>query len=329
MTGRLGVLVAVLALSATASARPKSAPTTKAPAAPVEAPPADNGSAGDGNSGSAAAQASDEPPHITGPQHVELGHDCQIELPAGTVLLEHDEAKKIIERGGGHADNIVAMIFPIGDDNQTWEMSIDYDDVGYVSDKDADELDPAALLKQYQEGTEQDNQQKRALGKPELFLDGWNELPKYDKTSRRLVWGFNAHTIKRPNVNYFTRILGRNGYMSVDLIDSPDRMQLAKQQAAGVIGSTSFKTGATYADHKQGDKDSGMGLKALVLGGAGVVAYSAVKGGGLIALLIALKKGIIVLVLGIGAFFKKIFGRTKKVQLPPDGPPPSDGPPVG
>ena len=52
-----------------------------------------------------------------------------------------------------------------------------------------------------------------------------------------------------------------------------------------------------------------MGLKALVLGGAGLAVFKVAKGGLLVKILAVGWKGILVVFAGIGAFFKKIFGR--------------------
>jgi uncharacterized membrane-anchored protein len=333
MTRRLGVLVALCALAATASAdkpKAKKAPPPAQKQTAPEPPPADDQPADDGASDADAGSAGDIeaqlPPHVTGPKLVDLGNDIEIDLPAGMVLLEHDEAKKLIEKGGGTGEGVVALVLPMFLPDQTWEMRIDYDDVGYVKDTDADELDPNELFNQYKQGTDEDNARRRAQGLSELFLDGWQQMPKYDKPTHRLVWGFNAHSVNGPNVNFFTRVLGRNGYLSVDLIDDPDKIETAKGQAAGVVAGLRYKPGATYEDHKSNDKDSGMGLKALVLGGAAVGVFKVAKAGVLVKLLLIFKKGFIVVIAAIGAFFKKIFGRggskkTPPTQLPPDGPP--------
>jgi uncharacterized membrane-anchored protein len=331
MMRRLGVLVALCALAGTASAqkaKPKAPPTAKKapPPADTEQPPADDGTADADADGSADADAdapAQMPAHITGPQLVDLGHNTEIDLPAGAILFEHDVAKQIVEKDGGDGESVAAIILP-ADEAQTWFVRIDYDDVGYVKDSDANDLDPNDLFNQYKQGTEEQNTRRRSLGVPELFLDGWSEMPKYDKPTHKLEWGFKAHSTDGPNINYFSRLLGRNGYMSVDLIDSPDKIEQAKQQAAAVMAGIRYKPGAKYDDHQGGDKDSGMGLKALIVGGAGIAVFKAAKGGWIIAALLAMKKGIILVVAGIAAFFKKIFGRGKKVQLPPDGPPPGD-----
>jgi len=324
MTRRLGVFVALLAFASTASAdkpKPKTPPAkTKADKAP---PPADttppDGS--DAADGSADADPLANVAHINGPKLVDLGNNTEIDLPAGMILFEHDVAKKIVEKDGGNGDSIAAMIIP-EDDTQTWYVEIDYDDDGYVDDSDADQLDAAELLRSYQQGTIEQNATRRAKGVPDLFVDGWSEPPRYEKALHHLNWALNVHDTNGPAINYFTRILGRTGFMSVNLVDSPDKIEKSKQAAAPVLASTRFKAGNRYEDHKTGDKSSGMGLKALVLGGAGVAVYAGAKTGGIIAILLGLKKLLILVVAGIGAFFKKIFGgKAKGPQLPPDGPP--------
>jgi uncharacterized membrane-anchored protein len=325
MIRRLGVLVALTALAATASAdkpKPKAPAPTAKKKAPEPAPTDDQAPPDDQVDDAAGSDAPAQlPPHITGPQLVDLGHDTEIDLPAGMILFEHDVAKQLVEKDGGNGDNCLAWVLP-ADPDASWYVTIDDNDVGYVKDSDADELDPNDLFTQFKQGTDEQNVRRRSLGVPELFLDGWSEMPKYDKGSHHLVWGLKGHSTEGQIVNFFTRILGRAGYLSVDLIDTPDKIEQSKTLAAAAVNAIRFKKGAAYEDHKSGDKDSGMGLKALVVGGAAVVAFKVAKGGFLLKFLAVAWKGVVVVFAGIAAFFKKIFGRGKKVNLPPDGPPP-------
>jgi uncharacterized membrane-anchored protein len=321
MTRRLGVLVALCALAATASAdkpKAKKAPPPKAEKAPAPAadeqpadPGAEDGSAEDGS-------AALPPGWTLGPTLIDLGNDTEVDVPAGLAFVDRETTKAELEKGGDSGENVEGMIVsPDG-----WEVVIEYNGDGHVNDSDANELDPNDLFKSYQEGNTQQNTRRRSLGVPELFLDGWSDMPHYEKASHHLLWGLKGHSTDGQVVNYFTRILGRTGYMSLDLIASSDTIEQAKTQAAEVITATRFKAGSKYEDYKAGDKSSGMGLKALVIGGAGVAVFKVAKAGILIKLLLIFKKGFIVLIAGIGALFKKIFGRGgSKTQLPPDGPP--------
>lgn len=268
------------------------------------------------------------PPHLNGPKLVDLGHNIEIDLPAGTLLLERKEAQEMLREGGGQADDVLAIVAKV---DANWMVVIEYSDIGYVTDTDADKLDANELFAQYQEGTRQQNERRKSLGVPELILDGWSEMPAYRKELRQLVWGLKGHTTDGPVINYFTRLLGRNGYLSVNLIDTPEAIEQAKIDAGAVLTGVRYQTGYRYEDHAEGDKSSGIGLRALVLGGTGLAVMKAAKAGILIKLLLVFKKGFWVLGLAIVGLFKWLSGRKSKdeavagSEVPPADPtPPTD-----
>jgi uncharacterized membrane-anchored protein len=267
------------------------------------------------------------PPHVKGPKLVDLGHDIEIDLPEGMVLLERDEAQKMIRQGGDEATNVVAAVMRL---DSTWLAIIEYDDVGYVDDSDADQLNAAELLESYKKGTDMQNVKRKELGVAELFLDGWSEMPAYQNAARHLVWGLKGHSADGQFINFFTRLLGRNGYISINLIDSPEAIEQAKTQALPILTATHYKAGSRYEDHADGDKSSGLGLRALVLGGTGIAVVKAAKAGILIKLLLVFKKGFIVVFAAIGGFFKWLLGRKKTddAGLPPEPPAVSGDPPA-
>jgi uncharacterized membrane-anchored protein len=286
----------------------------------------------------AAADPLAKLPHVVGPRQVDLGHNAQIDLPAGMVLFEQAVAQDLVRKGGGSGDRVVAVIIP-APGTAPWEVLIEASDVGYVSDNDASELDAKDMLEQFKRGTIEQNKQRVAIGVPELFIDGWREPPRYDGMTRHLVWGLNAHDKDGKVVNFFTRFLGRNGFLSVNLIDAPSTIEVSKVEALSILTAVHFMPGFRYEDHEGSDRDSGLGLKALVLGGTGVVI--AKKTGILVAIVLALKKAIIVVFAAIGGFFKWLFGRRKREsevalavsgQPAPSAPPPPPDlgePPVG
>lgn len=335
MTRRLGVLVAMLALAGTAAAdktpAKKPAPAAKKDAAkdPAKGQASTDEAAPAGDEAAPPAEESDpylKLPHVEGPKLVDLGFQSEIDLPAGFLLWQGEQAKEIMRQEGNDVEGTIAVMFK-ADSAGTWGVVIDYDDRGYVSDDDADELDASSLLSDYQKGTLAQNAQRKQMGLPELFIDGWSEKPAYHKAQHQLVWGLDAHSTNGKSINFFTNVLGRNGLLSVDLIGPADTIAQAKQEAAPLFAGLRFKKGARYEEHEKDDKSSGVGLRALILGGTGVGVVAAAKGGGFfVALLLILKKGIIVVVAAVGGFFKWLFGK-KKNNLPPSDPmPPGPGP---
>jgi len=288
---------------------PPGAPTGGPGDAPSEAPPGDQAVAED-----PFANA----PRIIGPQLVDLGHGAEIDLPAGLILFEHAVAQDMMRQAGNDPDGVLAVILPPAD--ATWMVVIGADDVGYVSDDDAHELDAASMLEQFKLGTLEQNKQRKAMGIPELFIDGWSEPPRYEASVHHLVWGIRAHAVDGEVINFFTRFLGRHGYLSVNLIDDPAAIERSKTQALAILTAVRYRAGHRYEDHVDGDKDSGMGLKALVLGGTGVAI--AKKTGILVAILLFLKKGFVVVLAGLAGLGKWLLGRKK--AAPPAPPAPTD-----
>jgi uncharacterized membrane-anchored protein len=256
-----------------------------------------------------------EVPHIKGPKLVDLGNDIEIDLADGFALLEREQAQEMLRKSGDGGEDVLAMVMKPGSD---WAVIIEYSDVGYVDDDDADELNAGELLESYREGTAQQNIKRKELGVAELFIDGWSEMPRYEPGKHHLVWGLNAHDTDGKVVNYFTRILGRRGFISINLIASPEILEQARAEAQPVLDATRYRLGARYEDHQEGDKMSGLGLTALVLGGAGVA--KAAKVGIFVAILAFLKKGFVLILLPFAALGKWLFGRKKTAAPAPDDP---------
>ncbi len=271
-----------------------------------------------------------------GPAKIPLGHDITLDLPADNVYLNPSDAKKLLEKSGNFMDDsFLGMVVPKNEDGGTWWVAIEYTDEGYV--KDEEKLDGDAILKNIKDGTEELNKMREEKGFPPLFVDGWSEAPRYDKLQHHLVWAIEAHSERGKSVNYNTRVLGRRGYTSLNLITSPDQLAAHKPAVEKLLTQTTFDQGARYADFdKKTDKVATYGLAALVAGGAGVAALKIAKigllakfGKVILGVLIAAKKGIILVFIAIGAFIKKLFGgKPEERPAPPSMVNQSGNPPV-
>ncbi|MGE0551707.1 MAG: DUF2167 domain-containing protein [Kofleriaceae bacterium] len=261
-----------------------------------------------------ADQQLEWPEHIMGPRLVDLGHSSEIDLPDGIMLLERAEAQDMIRQDGGDPEAVLAILTTT---SSTWMVVIEYDgDLGYISDADADELDADEMIASYREGARLQNARRKQLGLPGLIVDRWSEDPRYERASHHLVWGLAGHDETGEQfINHFTRILGRSGYLSFNLIDAPSRIEASKREVAKLLDALRFKSGSRYQDYRPGDPSSGAGLKTLVLGGAGVAAAS--KMGLFAKLLVLLKKLGVFIVIGFGALFKWLRGRNRNDGLPP------------
>ena len=259
-----------------------------------------------------------------GPKQIELGHDVQLALPAGDAFLGMPEADRLLQKQGSFNNASTLGIVVSADEKQGWEIVIDYEDAGYV--KDDEKIDAGALIKSFREGAEEQNKQRAAHGFPALTIGDWTEMPRYDRATHRLIWALPATSTRGTTINYNTRVLGRRGYVSLDLLSGPDTIEAEKPNAAALLAATTFKPGGRYEDfNSKTDKVAESGLMGLILGGAGIAAVA--KGGlfaGLLKILVAGGKFIAAGVIALFAGLKRIFtgkpaALPKETKLPPTG----------
>jgi uncharacterized membrane-anchored protein len=264
-------------------------------------------------SGSASVEAP-VMPWQAGPRTLDLGHSLDLALPEHYAFLGMPHAGELMKKiGNFHNENLVGVVVP--DDDAEWFVSIRYDEVGYV--KDDEKIDSNELLQAIKEGTEEANKERVAAGFKALNIEGWSQEPAYDRGKHHLVWGITAASQDGKSINYNTRVLGRRGYVSINLVTAPETAAEYRPHATALLAATTFRPGARYEDFDSKlDKVAEYGLTGLILGGAGLGAAKLVKLGFfakfwnvILAGLIAMKKGVIFVVAGIAALLKKIFGR--------------------
>lgn len=248
---------------------------------------------------------------VRGPQTVPLGNNvAELELGEGYAFANAADTRRLLQAMGNTVDNSeVGLVNPVAED-EDWMVVFEYNKDGFVKDDDADEIDKDAILKSYQEGTEAANEQRKERGIPGLHVTGWFEEPHYDKRSHNLVWALRAKSDDGSEVvNYNMRLLGREGYMSVTLVDEPSRLAASKPKVEALLSGFSYKRGKSYAEWVPGDKVAQYGLVALVAGGAGAAAVKTGLLAGLFKLLAKGGKALILLVVAAGAGLRKLFAR--------------------
>jgi uncharacterized membrane-anchored protein len=236
---------------------------------------------------------------------------AKLNVPESFYYLNSADAEKILVQVWGNppGTKILGMLLPSETtpfDDESWGVTIEYVEDGYVSDDDADEIDYDDLLSQMQEETGDFNKQRVQQGYESIELIGWASKPYYDKTSHKLHWAKELKFGKQDlnTLNYNIRVLGRKGVLVLNFIAGMDQKHLIDSQLNNVLAMAEFQQGFRYEDFDSSiDNIAAYGLGALVAGK--VVA----KTGILAAILIFLKKFGVLLILGIGALFGKIFRR--------------------
>ena len=257
-----------------------------------------------------------------------LGLVADIGVPGYCKFADSKGAKTFLEATGNvpSGRELGVLLCDPKADSSYWFVVFDWDESGYVKDDEKSTLDAAKILKTLQDGQEAANGERRMRGLDELVVAGWERAPYYDTLTNNLTWSVRVRTKEDPetSINHSVRLLGRKGVMSVDLVADPEDMPIAVASFDSALTAFQYFSGQTYAEWKPGDKVAEYGLAALVTGGAGLAVVKLGLFGKMwkwfVGMLLALKKALIAIVIAIGAFFKRLFGRKPKAVVPPPTP---------
>lgn len=233
-----------------------------------------------------------------------LGAIANLEVPAGYRFTGSPGTAKLMEAFG----NIVngRELGYISPTDMSWFALFEFEPVGYVKDDEKDKLDPDKILEQLKQGQESSNQELFKRGLSTMTVLGWQTPPFYNPQTNNMEWAIRLRDSKGEEImNYKTKLLGRRGVMDVVLVCSEEQMATVIPEYQKLLKGFSFKKDESYASFTKGDKVAEYGLTGLILGGGLLVAAKS-------GLLTKLFKPILVGLLAIGAFFKRVFSRKPK-----------------
>ncbi|MEO7415401.1 MAG: DUF2167 domain-containing protein [Opitutaceae bacterium] len=245
------------------------------------------------------------------------GGVAKINLPQGFHYLDAKDTETVLTKiwgnpaGGGTLGMITpAKFHPLA--NESWAVVLTFQEDGYVKDDDAAKIDYAALLKDMQEGTAEANKARQKEGYPAIELVGWAATPRYDAATHKMYWAKEIKFGDSPEhtLNYNIRMLGRRGVLVVNAVASMAQLKEVEAATPQLLGMLDFQDGHRYADFtEKTDKVATYGLAALVAGGIGAKA-------GLFKVLwlgiLAFKKFVVIGIIALVAFVRKIFANRKE-----------------
>ncbi len=251
---------------------------------------------------------------VHGPHDITLAGQATLHLADGKVFIPQPHAARLLRAMGnpGTYSDLEGVVMPKGEED--WMAIVKFEKSGYVKDDDAKNWNAADLLKSYREGTENANKEREKMGVSGLEIVGWAEEPRYTAGNHQLVWAMSTKEKGAPadqpqGVNYNTYALGREGYVSLNLVTGLKDLAKDKVQAQGMLSALEFNSGKRYEDFNAStDHVAEYGLAALVLGaGAKKLGLLAVLG----AFFAKFAKLILIGALGLGGAFMKLFRRDK------------------
>ena len=208
---------------------------------------------------------------IHGPSTIDVRDQAKISLPDGYGFIPRKEAAEVMRVMGNTTDEqFVGLILPLAEEKR-WFVAVDYIDSGYIKDDEAKDWKADELLDSLKEGTEAANEDRAKMGIPAIQVTRWIEKPAYDSRTHRLVWSAEVKLKEGadndPGVNYNTYVLGRTGYISLNLITAEATVEEDKPAARQLLAAVNFNAGKTYADFKPStDKVAAYGIAALIAG---------------------------------------------------------------
>lgn len=180
----------------------------------------------------------------------------KIKIPIGFKYLNPEQAERVLVDlwGNPKGDNLtLGLILPekLGVLSENgYVFNIQYDEIGYVKDDDADDIDYDELLTEMKKETVEGNKARIDEGYEPITVVGWAAKPFYDENRKILHW---AKEIKfgeasTNTLNYNIRILGRKGVLVLNAIATRNELALVQKDINKVLDIVQFNDGYQYKD---------------------------------------------------------------------------------
>lgn len=243
---------------------------------------------------------------------------AKLTVPTNFNYLGPDDAETVLVKlwhNPPDEQKPLGLLIPAGMtpiNSNAWVVTIEYNEQGFVKDDDANKINYDDLLQKMQKGVAEENKERQKEGYPTVELLGWAAPPRYDSATHKLYWAkkLRFEGEDSDTLNYNIRILGRRGVLELTAVANADQFEAIDQQTPEILGMVDFKEGSRYADFDpKVDKVAKYGIATLVAGGALAAAAKLGLLKGLWVFILAAKKFIIIAIVAVAAFFKKLFKR--------------------
>lgn len=260
---------------------------------------------------------------------IEIGSKLAVlDVPPAFGYVGPEDSARILRAWGNPVEEPpLGMLFPSGETPMSegaWAIVLQWSADGHVKDDDANDIDYTKMLAEMKEATAEENEEREKAGFATVEVVGWAAPPRYDAATHKLFWAKELRFGGEPEntLNYNMRMLGRRGVLVLNAVAPMSRLSEIEAATPAILAMVDFLPGERYADFDPStDSYASYGLAALVAGGVGA------KAGlfkGLIAVLLAAKKFVIIGLIAVGSFAAKLFGKKRESASPAD-----DSTPIG
>jgi len=232
--------------------------------------------------------------------------NAKLNIPKGFHFLDQEQSISLLTEYWGNPEDqsVLGLIKPIDValfDENSWVFIISFDEMGYVEDDDAADIDYDELEQDLIQETNEGNQFRISQGYGSMEFLGWAEAPYYDQNKKVLHWAKEMHfeDQEENTLNYNLRILGRKGVFMFNAVAGISELEVVNNNVDAVLGSIEFNEGYSYFDFDP-DMDD---VAAWSIGG--LVAGKVLAKVGFFALIVKFWKLIVLGIAGIGSFIWK------------------------
>ena len=245
------------------------------------------------------------------------GGKVKLTLPPEFQYLDPANARKVLVDIFGNppdSGSTDGMIVPKGINfiaDGGWTAVLKWKGDGYVKDDDFAKINFSEMLDDLKKGYKAGSDERVSKGYGKMELAAWAQQPHYDRATHKLYYA-KLFDVQGPEqqLNYDIRVLGRHGHLELSIMSSRSEMQDIEAKAPAILGMVDFTEGNRYADFKPGtDKVAAYGIAGLIAGGVLAKAgfFKLIWVG-----ILAAKKFVIIGVIAIGVWLKKLFGARKQ-----------------
>ena len=243
-----------------------------------------------------------------------------LHLGDGYYFLDAKDARNVLVNAWDNPSDAVSdtigLVFPKGGhfyDTDGWAAVVTYEASGFIRSEHHEKSDFDQVEKAIRDGEAAGNEARKKVNAPPIHFVGWATPPTYDEAKHAMIWArdlkFGGQDVD--TLNYDVRVLGRRGYLSLNMVSVMPQLAAVRTAAADLERTAQFQAGSRYDDYNMAtDKTSQLGLAGLVAAGAGAVL--AQKLGLFAVVLLFLKKGLVVIVAaatGGAAWLRRRFGK--------------------
>jgi len=238
-----------------------------------------------------------------------------IKIPHGFQYLNSNDTETVLTvlwgnpTGAGTLGMIVPETIPVSNAD-SWAFIITYDEMGYVKDDDAADMNYDDLLEEMQQDLASENEDRLKEGYEAISLIGWASKPFYDANKKVLHWAkeLKFGESEDNTLNYNVRILGRKGVVVFNAVASMSAYPEVEKNIQPILSSFNYADGYEYNDFNP-DIDE---VAAWTVGG--LVAGKLLAKVGILALLL---KNIKLIGIGLTAAAAGLWKWFKKKTEPP------------